>query len=139
MRCFAALLPSLDAVASCLRHSPPSLSWLPSPIKQTQVPIFFVCLYLAGIYFGQKYMAKIEYEKITDTRMLLAFWNFLLCTFSFIGACRTVPHLLHNLKVQTFEQTICTPCDQEWGVGATGTWVQLFCLSKIPELVRANG
>ena len=48
----------------------------------------------------------------------------LMCALMCAGAC----------QVQSFEQTICVPCDQEWGVGATGTWVQLFCLSKIPEL-----
>jgi elongation of very long chain fatty acids protein 6 len=74
-------------------------------------------------------------QNIWDTRGVLACWNALLCAFSWMGAIRTVPHLLYNLKTQTFEQTICTPPHVEWGVGATGLWVQLFILSKIPELI----
>mmetsp|Transcript_66208 Transcript_66208/g.149471 ORF Transcript_66208/g.149471 Transcript_66208/m.149471 type:complete len:218 (-) Transcript_66208:561-1214(-) len=100
-----------------------------------EIPILMCIVYLAGIYFGQKFMAKIEYKNIWDTRMHLAAWNFFLCVFSFAGALRTVPHLLYNLSSQTFESTICTPPDVEWGVGATGLWVQLFILSKIPELI----
>jgi elongation of very long chain fatty acids protein 6 len=100
-----------------------------------EIPIAFVVVYLAGIFFGTKFMEKVDYKNIWDTRGLLAAWNALLCVFSFMGALRTVPHLLYNLKVQSFESTICTPPDVEWGVGATGLWVQLFILSKIPELI----
>mmetsp|Transcript_51880 Transcript_51880/g.89068 ORF Transcript_51880/g.89068 Transcript_51880/m.89068 type:complete len:291 (+) Transcript_51880:54-926(+) len=100
-----------------------------------EIPFGCVALYLAGIFFGTKFMDKVDYKNIWDTRGVLAAWNALLCIFSFTGALRTVPHLLYNLKAQSFESTICTPPDQEWGVGATGLWVQLFILSKIPELI----
>jgi len=82
-------------------------------------------------------MDKIEYKNIWDTRGLLACWNALLCVFSFAGALRTVPHLLYLITTRTFEETICTPPvhpQHGWGLGATGMWVQLFILSKIPEL-----
>jgi hypothetical protein len=100
-----------------------------------EIPIGFVVVYLLGCYFGMKFMNKIDYKKIWDTRNLLSFWNFLLCTFSFVGALRTVPPLLHNITTMPFVDTICRPGDHDWGVGATGLWVQLFCLSKIPELI----
>jgi elongation of very long chain fatty acids protein 6 len=99
------------------------------------VPTTCVVVYLLWCYFGQKFMASVDYKKIWDTRQLLAFWNLLLATFSFIGAFRTVPHLLFNMSNTPFVDTICTPPDHEWGVGATGLWVQLFILSKIPELI----
>jgi hypothetical protein len=99
------------------------------------VPITCVVVYLLGIFFGQKFMAKVEYKDIWDTRNILACWNALLCIFSWCGAIRTVPHLLYILQNETFEQTICTPPADSWGIGATGLWVQLFILSKIPELI----
>jgi len=80
-------------------------------------------------------MEKVEYKNIWDTRNLLAAWNAFLCIFSFMGAIRTVPHMLYLVGNSSFEDTICTPPDHEWGVGATGLWVQLFILSKIPELI----
>jgi hypothetical protein len=80
-------------------------------------------------------MEKIDYKNIWDTRSLLAAWNAFLCIFSFAGAIRTVPHMLYLVGNSSFEKTICTPPDHEWGVGATGLWVQLFILSKIPELI----
>ena len=64
----------------------------------------------------------------------LALWNFALLLFSFIGAYRTVPHLLHNVMSKPFEATICTQAAADWGDGATGLWVQLFIFSKVPEL-----
>jgi len=85
-----------------------------------EVPVICVVVYLAGIFFGTKFMDKVEYKNIWDTRMVLAGWNALLCTFSFMGALRTVPHLLYNLTSQSFETTICTPPDVEWGLGSTG-------------------
>jgi elongation of very long chain fatty acids protein 6 len=98
-------------------------------------PVLFVVIYLLGCYFGKKHMDTVEYKNIWDSRMALAVWNALLCTFSFMGAIRTVPHQLYLITNTPFVETICTPPDHEWGVGATGLWVQLFILSKIPELV----
>ena len=99
-----------------------------------EVPVLFVVVYLVGIVYGKRYMATIEFDK---SRLVneLAIWNAILSIFSTIGALRTVPHLLHLIATTSFEETICTPPDVEWGVGATGLWVQLFILSKIPELV----
>ena len=99
-----------------------------------EVPVLFVVLYLVGIVYGKRYMATIPFDK---SRLVneLATWNAILSIFSTIGALRTVPHLLNLIATTSFEETICTPPDVEWGVGATGLWVQLFILSKIPELV----
>jgi elongation of very long chain fatty acids protein 6 len=97
------------------------------------VPITCVTVYLVGIFFGLRIMKDVKGAHKWFPRQLAA-WNFLLATFSTIGALRTVPHLLNLIATTSFEDTICTPPDVEWGVGATGLWVQLFILSKIPEL-----
>jgi len=98
------------------------------------VPITCVVVYLLGIHFGPKFMEKVPYDKIWELRSQLACWNAFLSIFSFIGALRTVPHVLYNLSSMPFEDTICLPSANDWGCGATGLWVQLFILSKIPEL-----
>mmetsp|Transcript_1933 Transcript_1933/g.4330 ORF Transcript_1933/g.4330 Transcript_1933/m.4330 type:complete len:290 (-) Transcript_1933:237-1106(-) len=95
------------------------------------IPIVLVSVYMASIYFGQKYMATRERF---DLRNNLAMWNLFLCTFSFMGAMRTVPHLMYNLTNMSLEQTMTQVSANDWGDGATGLWVQLFIFSKIPEL-----
>ena len=98
-----------------------------------ELPVIVVTLYLAGCYFGSKYMATRE---AFDLKWPLAYWNLFLSTFSTIGMIRTVPHLMHNFSLMNMEQTICTDAQQQSnGDGAVGLWVQLFVLSKIPELI----
>ena len=67
-------------------------------------------------------------------RAILAAWNFLLSTFSFMGMARTVPHLLHNVFNKTIEENVCGQAHSDWGSMATGFWVQLFIYSKVIEL-----
>eukprot|EP00440_Ansanella_granifera_P024435 gb/GFBE01026538.1/.p1 GENE.gb/GFBE01026538.1/~~gb/GFBE01026538.1/.p1 ORF type:complete len:354 (+),score=80.05 gb/GFBE01026538.1/:1-1062(+) len=96
------------------------------------VPIALAAFYLAAIFKGQKAMAK---RTPWDLQWTLAAWNALLSTFSFIGAFHTIPHLLYNISFQGFTHTICAEPLSDWGSGSTGLWVQLFVLSKIPELI----
>ena len=98
-----------------------------------EIPVVIISLYLAFCYFGQKFMKNRE---PFDLKWPLAYWNLFLSTFSTIGMMRTVPHLLHTLSRQTMEETICTDAQaQSNGDGVVGLWVQLFVLSKIPELI----
>eukprot|EP01035_Chromulina_nebulosa_P017831 gene17831-23443_t len=53
-----------------------------------------------------------------DLQMPLATWNGFLCIFSFIGMCRTVPHLMANILTQPFEDTVCTAPSDAWGKGS---------------------
>lgn len=66
--------------------------------------------------------------------MPLAIWNALLCIFSFIGMCRTVPYLFAFILTKPYEDTVCSAPMETWGVGTTGFWVMLFIFSKTPEL-----
>jgi elongation of very long chain fatty acids protein 6 len=95
------------------------------------IPIVAVVLYLALCYFGPKLMAS---RKPYILRAPLVTWNFGLSVFSFIGAYRTVPHILYLLAYTPFRDTICSDPVATWGDGATGFWVQMFVLSKLPEL-----
>lgn len=96
------------------------------------VPATSVALYATGILAGTKFM---ESRKAFDLKRPLAAWNLFLSLFSLIGCARTMPLLFYNLYAFGFEDTICRPAGHMYGCGTTGTWVQLFILSKIPELL----
>eukprot|EP01063_Lacrimia_lanifica_P005439 TRINITY_DN1320_c1_g5_i1.p2 TRINITY_DN1320_c1_g5~~TRINITY_DN1320_c1_g5_i1.p2 ORF type:complete len:331 (+),score=137.58 TRINITY_DN1320_c1_g5_i1:93-1085(+) len=99
------------------------------------VPIGAVSAYLAMVWLGPPLMKAVSPDGGPRLQLPLAAWNWLLAVFSFLGAVRTVPHLLYTLSSGSFENTICDAPDATWGIGATGLWVQLFIFSKIPELV----
>lgn len=65
----------------------------------------------------------------------MATWNFLLCVFSAVGFLRTAPQLLHNLWTYSLHDNLCLEPRSTYGSGSTGLWIQLFCLSKFPELL----
>jgi elongation of very long chain fatty acids protein 6 len=96
------------------------------------VPSVAIVLYLAFCYFGQKIMAR---QTAFGLNGVLAGWNLFLSLFSFWGAIRMVPHTLWLLRSHSFEETICEPAYLSYGSGAAGFAVQMFCLSKIPELI----
>jgi hypothetical protein len=108
----------------------PVLHWME---KHWEVPLLAVLLYLAAIALGRRYKAAIKQMNL-PLRKPMAAWNFTLAAFSAIGLLRTAPHLLHMLASTPFEATVCENPVDRWGVGATGLWVQLFILSKLPEL-----
>jgi elongation of very long chain fatty acids protein 6 len=67
-------------------------------------------------------------------RCSLAAWNLFLATFSVIGMLRTGPQLVHNLVTYSIQDNLCLDPLSTYGSGSTGLWVQLFILSKFPEL-----
>jgi hypothetical protein len=73
-------------------------------------------------------------RKPFDLRYTLAAWNLLLAVFSAWGAVKTVPEIVYNVMNLPFDRTVCDPAFHFGGPG-TGLAVQLFILSKLPELV----
>eukprot|EP01041_Mallomonas_annulata_P009627 gene9627-20010_t len=107
----------------------PMHSWmLANPI----FPVITICFYLLFCYFGGKFMKQ---YKGYDLKYQLAAWNLFLSLFSAWGTFRTAPHLLYNIMNRSFENTVCDAPINEWGIGATGFAVQMFILSKFPELI----
>lgn len=97
-----------------------------------RLPLAIVSIYLLAVWGGQKLMA---HRAPLRLKWSLAAWNGALALFSFLGACRTVPQLLFNLATMPMRDTVCLPADASaWGNNATGLWVVLFVLSKVPEL-----
>jgi len=95
------------------------------------LPVVCAVSYLLFCYFGQKIMKN---RKPFDLTWALAPWNLFLSLFSFYGASRTVPHMLWRMSHQSFEDTVCMSAHVAFGGGTCGLAVQLFILSKIPEL-----
>jgi elongation of very long chain fatty acids protein 6 len=95
------------------------------------MPLVIVACYIGGCSYGSAYMAT---RKAFDLRGFLSYWNLALSVFSYIGATRTVPHLLYNLTTMSLRENLCNESRSSFGTGATGLWVQLFIFSKIPEL-----
>jgi len=62
-------------------------------------------------------------------------WNLSLSAFSWFGLIRTLPQLIHNLYAYSIEEVFCNDPESAFGSGSTGLWVQLFILSKFPELL----
>lgn len=73
-------------------------------------------------------------RKPFDLRYPLAAWNLFLSVFSAWGMIKTVPHLLFLVATLPFDKTVCNPASS-WGGPGSGLAVQLFILSKLPELI----
>lgn len=107
----------------------PVLSWMQ---EHPMVPIVAVSCYGVFCIWGQAEMKK---RNSMTCKKILALWNLCLSIFSWIGAFRTGPHLLHNLMTLSFRDNLCIEPQTTYGSGSSGLWVQLFILSKFPELV----
>jgi elongation of very long chain fatty acids protein 6 len=107
----------------------PIMSWMQNhPI----IPVAALAAYLFLIVWGRNAMQSRE---AWQWRKYLAAWNFSLSLFSWIGAIRTAPQLIHNLSTMSLRDNLCLDPEITYGSGSTGLWVQLFILSKFPELI----
>lgn len=107
----------------------PVLDWMR---YHPMVPIAAVVAYGILITIGQYAMRNRE---PFNFRWLMAFWNLSLSLFSWIGMFRTLPQLMHNLYFMSFRDNLCLDPKITFGSGSSGLWVQLFVLSKFPELI----
>lgn len=83
--------------------------------------------YATGIYLLKKYMND---RKAFDLRTPLIVWNFLLTTFSAIGAYRGLNEFSAIYSKYGLTGTVC---HNGALLGATGFWMHLFVLSKVIE------
>jgi len=121
-----------------LNYNPDNvLDWMktddPLNIGLGVIPMVAVTCYLLFLFFGRQITNQNSESLISS--LVPRYWNLFLCVFSFWGASRTVPHLIHNINTKSFEETVCDPAANAYGAGACGLAMQLFVLSKFPELV----
>ena len=124
---------SYSSVRLFLLHSF-ELNYDPVPLRDWMVdnpwlPIVAITLYAVGIIYGRN---RFKNQPAWDWRGTMAIWNLLLSTFSAIGFVRTLPQLIHNYTNYTVTENLCFDPESTFGSGATGFWVQIFCLSKMP-------
>ncbi|KAL7460718.1 hypothetical protein ACHAXS_001161 [Conticribra weissflogii] len=106
-----------------------TLTWMQD---RPTIPIVACLLYVLLIVAGRAHMKN---NPAWSWRKILAFWNFGLSLFSWIGAFRTAPQLYYNLTNYSLRDNLCDDPAALYGSGSTGLWVQLFILSKFPELL----
>jgi elongation of very long chain fatty acids protein 6 len=98
-------------------------------VENPWVPVVAIVLYGLFIVLGKKYFTG---RPAWDWRATMALWNLGLAVFSAVGFCRVLPQLLHNFYYYSVTENFCFDPESSYGSGATGLWVQLFCLSKFP-------
>ena len=79
--------------------------------------LVYALFYIIFIFIGRTWMAK-RTEKF-ELRQPLVLWNAALTIFSFWGACRCVPELIHAITHHGFMYSIC---DSTYIKGVTGLW-----------------
>lgn len=129
---FSCLYPSLEKF-----YTPWEKYYDPMPVlfymhSKPIIPVAALVAYGALCVFGRNAMKN---RPAWQWRSWLAVWNFSLSLFSFIGAIRTAPQLVHNLSTMSLKENLCADPRSAYGSGSTGLWVQLFVLSKFPELL----
>mmetsp|Transcript_59023 Transcript_59023/g.144415 ORF Transcript_59023/g.144415 Transcript_59023/m.144415 type:complete len:303 (+) Transcript_59023:202-1110(+) len=96
------------------------------------VPVAAIAAYMVFITAGKSYF---DNRPAWDWRSTMALWNLGLSVFSAVGFCRVLPQLVHNFWNYSVPENFCFDPETFYGSGATGLWVQLFVLSKFPELL----
>lgn len=94
------------------------------------VAFYYVGVYMLFIFVGQYYMQSRERFELRGT---LVVWNTCLASFSFMGACRTLPEFIHVLRNYGLYHSVCVPSFIEQD-RVSGFWTWMFVLSKLPEL-----
>lgn len=108
----------------------PVLHWMQ---KHPALPVAVCVAYMALIFGGQYYFKN--RKSGLNWRTSMAAWNLFLSLFSGLGMARTLPQLVHNLATYSLRDNLCLDPRSTFGSGSTGLWVQLFILSKFPELI----
>ena len=123
-------LPSLDpSLAYTSETCAAGVRWY----SEQQTYVFAIgAMYLVTVFL---LFAVMKTRSPWNLRRALALWNLLLGIFSIAGAIRTAPHLISTLLDRGIVYTVCTDPLKWYCDGATGFWVHLFILSKVPELL----
>merc|ERR1711964_703438 len=102
--------------------------------EHPDLPIISVCVYYVFLTFVPEWIKQHPLPKWLPLRTITFMWNLFLSAFSTLGAFTVVPHLWNGVWTHGFEHTVCA--DPVWYKnGPMGFWLNLFILSKVPELL----
>jgi len=128
--CIYPILAPLYPVKAELGYDPfPTLQVLKS---MPWAPWVAAAVYGFAIFWGQRFMKNRERF---NWRTAMALWNLGLAVFSFIGTIRLLPYALHIFANKSLQDVFCHDARTTFAGGSTGLWVQLFTISKFPELI----
>jgi len=125
--------PLLKTITSKAEIDYDPLPMLETMKESSWLPIVAVVFYLTAIVVGKKAMA--DRDALKGWRSTMALWNMCLAVFSFMGTIRLLPYAMHNMFNMGAEEVFCHNARETFAFGSTGLWVQLFALSKFPELI----
>lgn len=77
----------------------------------------YAFLYILAVFVGQAWMRYTNRKY--ELRVWLVLWNASLTAFSFWGACRAVPELIHSIDHYGFVYSFCDPSYKK---GVAGLW-----------------
>merc|ERR1719464_327783 len=82
-------------------------------------------------------MDKISWNPLQRKALKYLFisWNLSLSLFSWLGLIHVVPHLYGYVREHGYYSSICAPPASWYTKGKPGFWLELFILSKFPELL----
>lgn len=105
--------------------------------EHEEYPMLTVGLYLCIVFNGPKVMSEhpLGPRARQALKCLFVVWNLGLSAFSWIGLYTVVPHLLKSMNGHGFFYTVCTPPSEWYTKGKVGFWLEMFILSKFPELL----
>lgn len=95
-------------------------------------PIACCIVYMAAIYYGQKFMEKREPYVMKKT---LAAWNLALSLLSVFMFARMFPMLVHLVYTYGMSNFLCMDPQNSIGASITGTYCMLFVWTKPAELI----
>jgi len=106
-------------------------NWSNTLANNWYIPLTAACAYLVGIVALKR---LVEVRGKFDVKAFAFHWNVFLSVFSWAGVFACAPVLLGNLGEHGLYFATCAPA--EWyGMGLSGTFILLFVLSKLAELV----
>jgi len=73
-------------------------------VRYWDISFVYAAVYVVLIFAGRWYMAKRERFEL---RLPMAAWSGMLAIFSIAGAVRTIPELVHVLRLHGFEESVC--------------------------------
>jgi len=105
--------------------------WKKKLVSQCSIVFIAIGVYKSSIYYHTMRLRNVIFYCVLFTQAL---WNLFLSLFSFMGMVRMVPPLIYMSQTKSIRSNMCDDPYATWLAGSTGTWVQFFILSKIPEL-----
>lgn len=101
------------------------LTWI---VRYWTLSFGYAAAYVTIILVGQHYMVQ---RKRFELRLPLILWSSFLAVFSIMGAFRTIPELVYNLRLYGWGHSVCNP---SYFYGPTAFWAYTFVISKAYEL-----